>query len=597
LRLERFREVFRRLSGLENFDSSVPTRIIVFKSDEFFRDYKPVNREGKLTDWAEGYFAGGENVNYIALSVKGDREMTYRTIFHEYIHFLIDNDIGRSKAPPWLNEGLAEFYELLQIEDERRATVGAANQAHLHLLRQNKLIPFETFFNYTYHTLNLQSKDTAQLFYAQAWALIHYLLQGNDGAKKERFDKFIEAVKSGRHSKEAFREFFQSDFQQLERELTAHINQKNFRTTAAIFKDSFKFEEQIETSSIAEAEAKAVLGDLLFHTGRIDAAAAHLEEAVKLDENSAFAHIALGLVRLRQKNFAEAKKHLEKAVKLDEKNYLAHYQLAYVLSREEMSEFGFVSGYDFQRAEKMREALRRAITLNPNFAQSYNLYAFINIVRNEEIEQAAEYMKKAAALAPGNQWYQIRSAEILMRKEDFANARQIAQKIFQTAPDEELRIYALNRINLINSLEKQLESLKNYNERLKNEIPDKILTDEEFARLREQAILESINQGLRRPLNDEIRVLGYLIKVECRADGVEYFVKVGEKILKLASKNFENLILVSFAREMNNVQLGCESIKNETFAVVTYQPSKNALRTEGEVLSIEFVPQNFKFLN
>ena len=125
----------------------------------------------------------------------------------------------------------------------------------------------------------------------------------------------------------------------------------------------------------------------------------------------------------------------------------------------------------------MREALKKAIGLNPNYAQSYNLYAFISVVRNEEIEEAEEYLKKALLLAPGNQWFQIRSAELFMRKEEFTNARRIALKVFQTAPDEELRIYAQNRINLINSLEAQLISIKNYKDRQKNEISDRVLTD------------------------------------------------------------------------------------------------------------------------
>lgn len=596
-KLEKFREVFRQLSGLESFDSSIPTYIIVFKNDESFRNYKPVNKEGNLTDWAEGYFQGGEDVNYIALSIKGEKEKTYRTIFHEYVHFLIDNDVGRTIAPPWFNEGIAEYYELLQIEDERQTTVGAVNEAHLRLLRQNKLIPPETFFDFSYYSLNLQSKETAQMFYAQSWALIHYLLQGSE-ARKPQFDKFINFIKNGKPSKDAFREAFQIDFASLETELTGYVNQKKFRTTTANFRDKLKFDARMESFAVSEAEAKAVLGDLLYHANRFEAAAGHFEEALKLDENSVLANSSFGLLKMRQKDFAEARKYLEKAISLDEKNYLTYYRYAYVLSRAEMSEYGFVSGYDYQTTQKMREALKRAMALNPNFAQSYNLYAFISVVRNEEIDEGLAYIKKALLLAPGNQWFQIRSAELFMRKEDFANARQIAQKVFKTAPDEALRIYALNRINLINSLERQLQSLNDYNERVKAEIPDKILTDEEFARLREIAILESINQGLRKPQSNEVRILGYLSKIECGEKGIEYLVKVDNKNLKLTSKDFENLNLVSFARETSNVRLGCETVVNEIFAVITYRINQtNPAKTAGELLSIEFVPQNFKFLD
>jgi tetratricopeptide (TPR) repeat protein len=217
-------------------------------------------------------------------------------------------------------------------------------------------------------------------------------------------------------------------------------------------------------------------------------------------------------------------------------------------------------------------------------------------VRNEEIVKVEEYLKRALALAPGNQWFQLRTAEIYMRKEDFTDARRIAQKVFQTAPNEEIRIYSQNRINLINSLEAQLLGIRNYDDRLRNDFPDRILSDEEFARLRELAILESINKGLRKPRTEEIRVLGYLTKIECGEKGIEYFVRVDKKILKLRSKDFENITLVSFAKEMSNAQIGCETIKNETLAVITYYPNNNPAGVAGEILSIEFVPQNFKFL-
>lgn len=596
--LEQFREALRMVFSPENLDSPVPTSVVVFKSDASFRDFKPANHEGKLTDWTTGFFQAGEDINYIAFSIKSDRAKTFRTIFHEYTHFLIDNQIGRMNVPPWLNEGLAEYYEMLHFGIDEKITLGATNDEHLRLLRQNKLIPLETFFNTEYFTLHLQSREIAVRFYAQAWALIHFLKHGNGDLGNRQFDNFLNQIQNGKSWKAAFQEEFRLEFAQIERELSEYINQKSFTFTSLPLKNKFNFNPEMQTLPVSEAEAKAVLGDLLFRINRFDSAAAILEEALKLDAGSVPANISLGLVRMRQKNFTEAKKYLENAIRADEKNYLAHYYYAYVLSREGMSEYGFVSGYDYARTEKMRDALKQAIALNPEFAQSYNLYAFISVVRNEEIDRGLEYIKKALKLAPGNQWFLIRSAELYMRKEDFNNARQIALKVYQTAPDEALRVYAQNRIILINSLEAQLEAVKNYNERLKNEVPDKPLTDEEFARLRELSILEAINQGLRKPRKDEIRVLGYLTGIECDEKGIWYFVKVGKEIIRLGSKNFDNLTLVSFAGEMSGMQIGCETIKNETFAVVTYTPRKNAAtKTAGEIISIEFVPKNFKFMS
>ena len=596
VKLEQFRETFRQIFTKVNFSSPVPTNVIVFKNDKSFRDFKPVGDDGKRTDWVAGYFLGGEDVNYIVLTTEGEKSFTYRTIFHEYIHYLVNNDIGRSNVPPWFNEGLAEYYEMFEIENDQKVTLGGLNQNHLLLLQQNKLIPFETFFNVDNYSLQRQGHNSAGLFYAQAWALTHYLMQGNDGARSQQLNKFTVLVLNGKTPKEAFAEAFQTDYATMERELKKYVEQRNFRINIATFKEKLSFDGELQSAPVAESEAKAILGDLLYHANRFTEAAALLEEALRLDADSSLANASLGLVKMRQNKFEEAKKYLEKAVKLDDKNYLAHYQYAYVLSREGMTEYGFASGYPIEQTQKMRQSLKKAIALNPNFAESYNLYAFISYVRNEEIDEAISYLAKAIKLAPGNQWYLMRVAELYLRKEDFSNARKIAQKVFQTAPDDHLRVYASNTINQINSYQAQLENIKNYRPRQETIVTDKPLTEEEIARLNEQAMLEGINQMLRKPKSDEKRVLGYLTKIQCGTKGIEYSVKADNQTLKLESVDFNSLFLMSYAEEAQSGEFGCGSVKKEMFAVIIFRPTTNAKTKAGEVLSIEFVPKNFRFL-
>src|SRR6185295_5243573 len=60
VQLEQFREVFSRLFSRANFNSPVPTTVIVFKSDSSYRPFKP----GPNTP---GYFQAGQDVNYITL--------------------------------------------------------------------------------------------------------------------------------------------------------------------------------------------------------------------------------------------------------------------------------------------------------------------------------------------------------------------------------------------------------------------------------------------------------------------------------------------------------------------------------------------------
>jgi tetratricopeptide (TPR) repeat protein len=598
-KLEQFREVFRQLLPKLKFTSPVPTNVIVFKSDKAFGPYKPLNPNGQTNDWVAGYFQKGEDVNYIVLSTEGEKEQTYSTIFHEYTHFLVDNAIGRSRIPPWLNEGLAEYYENFKIEDDQKVTLGALNSSHLALLEQRSFIPFSTFFNIDYYTLNSQGSDRVSIFYAQAWALMHYLLHSDDGARRKQLSAFMELIINGKPSKDAFQQAFQMDYGQMEKELRNYVGQRKFNALIANFKEKLIFDTEMQTFPISESDSKAILGDLLYHSNRLDEAAAHLEQALSLNPNSAAANMTFGLVKMRQGNFDEAIKFLKKAIETDDKNYLSHYRYAYLLSREGMTETGFVTKYDKATADEIKAELKKAIALNADFAESYNLYAFVSSVRNEDVDEAFQFIKKALTISSGNQTYLMRAAELLLRKEDFAGGRAIAQKVYETASDSQMRLYAQNTILVINSTESQLEAIRDLKNKAKNEIvSDAPVSDEELARRNALAVNESLNQALRKPDAGEKRVLGYLTKIECLGKVVEFSANVNNQIVKLQATNFDSLFLMSFSSETSDVAVGCGTITKDSFAVITYHPVEDAKsKYAGEIVAIEFMPATFKLIN
>src|SRR5215204_1608110 len=591
-KLEQFRYVFTQLFPRMNFNSPIPTRVVVFRDKKAYEQFRVV-------EWAAGYFQPGDDINYIVLTAEGNDRQNYTTIFHEYTHFLIDNSLGRSNIPPWFNEGIAEYYEQFLIENDQKVTLGGLNQGHLQILGRSQFIPFESFFATDYYTLHKQSKDSAQLFYAQAWSLLHYLLQGAGGAKRAQFGKFVDFLIQGAKPRDAFQQAFQTDYAALETELKKYVSQKSFTGTIVPFKEKLIFDNQMQVFAVSEAEAKAFQGDLLYHTRRLEEAEKILGEALALDADSSIANTALGLVKMRQKKFSEAKAYLEKAIQVDPQNYLAFFNYALAISREGMTELGFASGYNAEAADKMRTNLRKAMNLNPNFAESYNLFAFINIIRNEEIDESITLIKKALAIAPGNQWYSMRLAELYMRKEDFTAARTIAQKIMQTASDDHLKVYAENSVRMINSLEAQLENIRNYKKRPDPDgVTDEPMSDEEIARRRKKAMLESLNATLRVPQRNEKRLLGYLTKIDCQTNQVVYSIKADKELLQLRSNTLETLILISFDPSLVDSEFGCGVLKNENLSVITYRPAANdKSKIAGEIIAVEFVPKNFRFLS
>lgn len=596
-RLEQFREVFRRIFDKVNFNSPVPTTVIVFKDANSYNPYKPLKKDGQIDKAIAGYFLSADDANFITLSMEGDTSEAFETIFHEYTHFWVDNNIGKSDVPPWFNEGLAEYYQTLKIENDQKVVLGSAQKRHLEILSENKLIPFDTFFNTDNYTLAQQGDGGAGLFYAQAWALMHYLQHGEGGSRKSQMYKFLDLVMSGKPAREAFSEAFQIDYATMERELKKYIEQNNYGVSEINFKNRLTFDLEMQTKSLTEAEAKTYLGELLFYFDRLSEAETHFLQVFLLTPNSARANLDLGKIRAKQGKMDEFARFLAKSIELNPNDFLAHYHFARGLSQQGMSEFGFVSEYPPALANKMRELLKKSIALNPDFPQSYELYAFVSVVRNENIDEAIEYLNRALKIAPGNQQYQLRLAELLMWKEDFANARKIAQKIAKTASEPELKVYAENTVERIIDYEGQMASVRNPRRR-KSEITDRILTEEELRALREQGLIESLNMMVAKPQKGEKRILGSVTKIECQPQAIYFTVKADNQIFQLKSDTFETVNLTAYSKEMGNAKFGCGEMKQQNLAVIVYrQIDKNETKIAGELKSIEFVPANFKFLN
>ena len=94
-KLEQFRETFRLVFASTSLASSIPTNVVVFKSDSAFKPFKPRRSDGKADNFIAGYFQSGEDANYIAVSAEGDDTQMYNTIFHEYVHFIINTNFPK----------------------------------------------------------------------------------------------------------------------------------------------------------------------------------------------------------------------------------------------------------------------------------------------------------------------------------------------------------------------------------------------------------------------------------------------------------------------------------------------------------------------
>ncbi|HVF48127.1 MAG TPA: tetratricopeptide repeat protein [Pyrinomonadaceae bacterium] len=601
-RLEQFRETFRLLFRSTDLSGSRPTNVVVFKSDSAYKPFKPKRADGKLDTEIAGYFQPGEDVNYITLSA-GDKE-TFRTIFHEYIHSIIETNFGRSDVPQWFNEGLAEYYTTFEIADDQKAKLGLPQTGHLALLQQSKLMPLDMLLNTSNQQLRQSGGHSRSIFYAQSWALVHHIIQSGRSAA---LDDYLKQVIGGARSKEAFERAFQTTYLRMESDLRRYVARSTYKYHEVAFQNKLVYDTEMTASPLAEAEANAYLGDLLYHTNRVDDAEAFLLAALRLQPDSSLANIALGMVKLRQRKFDEARKLFERSIAGDPQNHIAYYQYAFLLNREARDEFGFVDRFEPTIAAKMRRALKKAIAIKPDFTESYELLAFVALVNNDELDEAAGLLAAAIKAQPGNQRYLLRLAEIQARQNKLDEATASAEKIAATADDPEIRSRAddlLNKIRQTRELFQQIAARTNpyaavgrpprLVRRIEN-VPEPSAA--EMARMREDAILRSTNEALRVPLDGERRLVGRFEKITCEGGSVAYDVRTPTETITLTSTDFHTLALSTLDPSAVKVEVGCAANLRAFKAVITYKPAIVAKSGGvGELVAADFVPANFRLM-
>ncbi|QQS40552.1 MAG: tetratricopeptide repeat protein [Acidobacteriota bacterium] len=594
-KLEQFREAFKLLFPEVRFDATIPTNVVVFRDKASYRPFKPKKDDGTPDEDLAGFFQPGEDVNYITFSVDRPEAETFGIVFHEYVHFLVDAQFGKSQVPAWFNEGLAEYYQTIEILEGRKIVLGKPQNDHLRLLRSAELIPLEQFFSVDNYSLQRHDSESRGYFYAQAWALMHYLMEGGQEAKLGDFLSFLfEEVAP----EKAFRQAFGMGYTEMEAALDKYVDQRTYKYRTLSLNRQLEFDTGMEVALLSEADTNAYLGDLLYHTHEFADAAVFLEKAVAADPGHTLANTSLGLVLLKGGRFDEAKKYLEAAVVSNKRNHVAQYSYAYLLSRESMDEFGYVSAIPPDPAAKMRTALKAAIDAAPNFGPSYQLMAFINLVNDEDLQAALEYIEKGLKVSPGNPESEILKAKILLRLEKYSEAEKIANRVVRTASAEDLRAEARRILNAVAAFRENLERIRRDAAAETGSQGEPLLlkrseiTEEDVERVNLENRINRLHLELPRLGTSEVMKMGRVESISCSGGKPRFRINAGDEVIDLVSKDFAGLYLLTLDEKIGGVKVGCDADLSAIKTVFTYRPSTDG--SAGTLLSMTFVPDFFR---
>ena len=139
-------------------------------------------------------------------------------IYHEYVHSLTADATRR--LPAWANEGLAEFYSTFRSDPSGRTVErGRPVTQHVALLRQSPLIPLDTLLAVDRESPYYNEQSKQGIFYAESWALVHYLANGTNGSRRPQLADYLSRLAGGMPIDDSFRAAFHSDYAGIEKVL------------------------------------------------------------------------------------------------------------------------------------------------------------------------------------------------------------------------------------------------------------------------------------------------------------------------------------------------------------------------------------------
>ncbi|HQU84701.1 MAG TPA: DUF1570 domain-containing protein, partial [Pyrinomonadaceae bacterium] len=304
-KLEQFRKTLGLLLPNAKLNSSLPTVVYVFKDDDSFKPFKPMEN-GKINERVAGYFFQSGDTNYIALSTDPRLREPFRLIFHEYFHFVMENNLD--SAPIWVNEGLAEYYSTFEVANNNEgANIGKLINDSLVKLKSRDIIPLDKFFNLEKGTKDYSKAVKDGIFYPQAWAVVHFFLNANSGQRSEQFYQFVGKLNQGAEVKKSFQESFNADYKQIENELRQYLGKFQFNFIKYTFTGKLISESSFTSREISEAETLQKKGDLLVYSEQQDKSQKFLYDAIKQDPNLVSAHLSLGKLNLNLKRYQLAR--------------------------------------------------------------------------------------------------------------------------------------------------------------------------------------------------------------------------------------------------------------------------------------------------
>jgi hypothetical protein len=425
---EQMRSVFYTLFKNPVLDTGAPL-LIVAVHEPGLQALAPIfwNQRDKV---AGEFFRGWEQqFALVRLDTFGDRNQA--VVFHEYTHSILHANLHW--MPTWLDEGLAEFYAYTRFQGDH-IDIGAPS-LRFNLLMNQPLIPIPQIMSATAATF-FNNKPQDDLFYAQSWAMVHYISYGKHMGNGARLTSFVHLLEQRTPQLQAFQQTF-GDPQAFQQQLATYI--ATFTFSAGVMREvKGPDPTSFTVKTLTPAEADYDIG--AFDIGAHDFASAKplLQAAESADPNLAGPHEELGFLAWRAGQNNLARSEWQKAITADPTSYRSSFAL--LMSGPPLKQ------QSPQQLAQTQQALQTIHATAPKYAPAVVELALTQW-RQGQLPQAYQTSLAAEALEPWRAEYHLLTGYILLQNHQPAAAatyaRQVADRWPSTDHDEAVDLWNL----------------------------------------------------------------------------------------------------------------------------------------------------------
>jgi Tfp pilus assembly protein PilF len=377
-----------------------------------------------------GYFHHGWEKQFAMVRLDAVAPGAYQVVYHEYVHTVLHTNFRW--LPVWLDEGLAEFYGNTRFE-KNNIYIGSPTIRYRYLVGK-PLVPIDTLLAVNQRSPYYRDEDKVQMFYAESWALVHFLMFGPGMLNTGKLDQFNNLIQQGMEQEKAFHQVF-GNSAELEKNLDQYVHR--FTITTVVVKSPPKIDEKdfpVRTLSIAETESQ--LGSYHLWSHDLVEARPLIEQAVKDDPQLGLAHENMGFLDFAEGKDEEAAREFAQAYVLDGSLYLSLFYKTMLspIARSDMP----------GDQTRFHDDLLKTLDLNQQFAPSYVELALLSIRQGKYFE-ALGVARRAEQLEPARAGYHLLSGRVLLRlghgSEASTVARYVAERWFGPDHDEAVALW------------------------------------------------------------------------------------------------------------------------------------------------------------